>query len=433
MTEHSPAEHATTEKATGPSLGINGKLILSLSFLAGMSVVAGIIAWYSFDHVSKSTEVIAHQSLPEIETAMQLAQKSAEISASAPDLMANLTLEDHKKSVSDLNRRAFELSALTERSRDIYGDTESVSTLREIEQQLVESLDELKSAVETKLSEREARNAATDQLSRLHEAFLLKMEPMIDDAVFDFVMQGEWLSAKSNVYISDLVENSTQKVGEFLEFGDRIDELEGVLSEVILASDLDSFGPLQTRYNDLEAEIEQNVATWAAQAGEPAFVELAQNIIDFGRGLDNVFILKEQELWQTPEGQNTTLSPRLVQKGNLLRLAHESFHTVYSKAVVDVVKNLETSFQNEARQSGTELGKLILDGANNLHVLLSLRAEGNLVASILGEMSNVPDVASIEPFADRFEASEARIRDMLAELTTDDMQNVTLSLLALGS
>mgnify|MGYP003668250606 FL=1 len=148
---------------------------------------------------------------------------------------------------------------------------------------------------------------------------------MIDDAVFDFVMQGEWLSAKSNVYTTDLVENSTRKVSEFLEFGDRIDDLEGVLSEVILASDLDSFGPLQTRYNTLETEIEENVANWAAQAGQPAFVELAQDILDFGRGLDNIFILKEQELWQTPPGQSTTLSPRLVQKGNLLRLANCCF------------------------------------------------------------------------------------------------------------
>tara|TARA_R110002095_G_scaffold40742_1_gene37577 strand:- start:3114 stop:6101 length:2988 start_codon:yes stop_codon:yes gene_type:complete len=433
MTDTTPTDTTPTEKPAGPSLRINGKLLLSLSFLAAMSVVAGIIAWYSFDYVSKSTELIAHQSLPEIETAMQLAQKSAEISSSAPDLMANLSLDDHKNSVSDLNRRAFELSALMEKSRELYGSTENVENLLKIEQQLVKSLDTLKSAVEAKLSKREARNAATDQLSRLHEAFLLKMEPMIDDAVFDFVMQGEWLSAKSNVYTTDLVENSTRKVSEFLEFGDRIDDLEGVLSEVILASDLDSFGPLQTRYNTLETEIEENVANWAAQAGQPAFVELAQDILDFGRGLDNIFILKEQELWQTPPGQSTTLSPRLVQKGNLLRLAHESFHTVYSQAVVDVVENLETRFQDEARQSGAELGKLILDGANNLHILLSLRAEGNLVASILGEMSNVPDVANIEPFADRFEASEARIRDMLAGLATDDMQNITLSLLALGS
>ena len=418
-------------------LKINGKLVLALGFLAAMSVVAGVIAWYSFDHVSQSTEKITRGSIPEIEVALQLAQISAEIAASAPDLMANTALDDHKKTVEALNQRAFRLSELTDRSRDVFGESENWRKLKEIEHELVLSLGTLKNEVETRLTEREERQEGAEQLTRLHQTFLLRMEPLIDDAVFDFVMQGEWLSAKSNVYIADLIEKSTQKVGEFLKFGETLDELEGVLSAVILAPDLDSFGPLQIRYSALEAEIEENVALWAAETGEPAFVDLAQNILDFGRGLDNVFILKEKELWQTPPGQSPTLSPRLVQKGNLLRLAHESFHTVYSNALVDVVKNLETRSQSETRQSGSELGDLILDGANTLHLLLSLRAEGNLVASILGEMSNVPDVANIGPFAERFEASEARIKDMLADLGTarekTELRNITLSLLSIGT
>ncbi|MEX0582792.1 MAG: MCP four helix bundle domain-containing protein, partial [Sneathiella sp.] len=426
-------EMAPNEKTSRMTLRINGKLLLSLSFLAAMSVVAGIVAWYSFDHISKSTEQLAHQSLPEIEIAMQLAQKSAEISASAPDLMANLTLEDHKKSVAELNLRAFELSALIEKSRDIYGDTESVSTLRAIERDLLQSLDTLETAVETKLVRRAARNAATEQLSRLHEAFLLKTEPLIDDAVFDFVMQGERLSSESTHQIADLVENSTRKVNEFLKFGGTIDNLEGVLSAVILASDLDSFGPLQTRYNALEAEIEDNISLWADQAGEPAFVDLARNILDFGRGLDNIFILKEQELWETPPGQNPPLSPRLVHKGNLLRLAHDSFHNIYTKVIADVVRDLNLQTQTESRTSRDELGELIHDRTRRLHLLLSLRAEGNLVSGILGEMSNVASIAHIEPFAERFEALEVRTTDMLAELGISDLQNITMSLLGIGT
>ena len=430
-------DRQANSKGAGFSLKINGQLLLALAFLAAMSVIAGIIAWYSFDHVSRSTEKITRGSLPEIAAAMQLAQISAEIAASAPDLMANTTLADHKKSVDELNERAFRLSELTDRSHNIFDNSESWVALKEIEKQLVLSLGALKNDVENRLAEQEKRLQATEQLTRLHQTFLLKMEPLIDDAVYDFVIQGEWLSAKSNVYIADMIEKSTQKVGEFLKFGETIDELEGVLSAVILASDLDSFGPLQTRYNALETEIEKNEAQWAEEAGEPAFVDLAESILDFGRGPDNVFILKEQELWQTPPGQSPALSPRLVQKGNLLRLAHESFHTVYSNALVDVVKNLETRSQSEARQSGSELSDLILDGANTLHLLLSLRAEGNLVASILGEMSNVPDIAHIGPFAERFEATEARIKDMLAALGTarekTELQSITLGLLAIGT
>jgi phosphoglycerate-specific signal transduction histidine kinase len=68
--------------------GIKAKLFLAFFFLAGLTAVASAVAWYVFRDIDRAVTRVTVESIPGIITALSSAEKSAEIAAAAPALMA---------------------------------------------------------------------------------------------------------------------------------------------------------------------------------------------------------------------------------------------------------------------------------------------------------------------------------------------------------
>ncbi len=429
-------EEGEIKNRSGLGLQINGKLFLALSFLAGMSIVAGLIAWYSFDQVSDSTNRITQESLPEMSAALELAEASAEIAASAPDLMADLTLTEHRKSDEELIIRTVELSELIETSSSVFNDPEITARLQEIEKELFLSLNLLKRDVEEKLVKTSERNAVTANLSKVHQAFLLAMEGPIDDAVFNFVIEGERLSAKGTSSVDKMVSVSSDGMAEFLSVQSELDRVESLLSEALFADSQQTLEELEAEFQEKASEIEKSLASLQEKAGQLAFLPLGKAMLEMGRGPDSIFVrralaLKSQGLMQK------RLEADLQNEFSILKSTSANFHNVFSTSFEEVMRSLDQNTRNEALSSTEAMSRLIDVGAQELHLLLSLRAEGNLVAGILSEVATVSSPAGIRPYQERFEASSDRMRDMLEDLASSakdsNLHDVSLQLLSIGT
>ena len=74
---------------------------------------------------------------------------------------------------------------------------------------------------------------------------------------------------------------------------------------------------------------------------------------------------------------------------------------------------------------------------NTLHVLLTLRAEGNLAAGLLNEAAGVPDPSSLKPLQERFVAAASRAEKLLAQLPPEvdngALKGLTEKLIAFGT
>ncbi len=429
-------DRSSSRKRPGLGLQIKGKLFLAISFLAGMSVVAGLIAWYSFNQVSESTYRITQESLPEISAALELAEASAEIAASAPDLMANLTLAEHRKTDKELIVRTVELSDLIEASRSIFNDPETSARLQEIEKELVLSLSLLKKDVEDKLVKAAERDAITTNLSKVHRAFLLAMEGPIDDAVFDFVIEGERLSAKGTSSVDEMMDVSSDGMVEFMSVQSELDKVENLLSEALFADTQETLEGLEIEFKERASEIESSFDSLSKKAGQLAFLPLGNAILDMGRGPESVFIKRAQNL--RSEGlQRKRLEAELQKEFNILKSTSANFHDVFSASFEEAMRSLDQNTRNEALSSAEAMSRLINVGAEELHLLLSLRAEGNLVAGILSEVATVSSPAGIRPYQERFEGSSDRMRDMLEDLAgsakDSNLHDVSLQLLNIGT
>ena len=106
-------ETATTVNTQRRSrFGIKAKLFFAFFSLAGLTAVASAVAWYVFRDIDRAVTRVTVESVPGIISALSLAEKSAEIAATAPALMASDSQEERVLEQAKLEERAGALLAL---------------------------------------------------------------------------------------------------------------------------------------------------------------------------------------------------------------------------------------------------------------------------------------------------------------------------------
>src|SRR4029077_5450952 len=109
----SPLKQTAVGRDTQHSrFGIKAKLFLAFFSFAGLTVLASAIAWYVFRDIERAVTRVTSESVPGIVIALSSAEKSAEIAAAAPALMAVGNQEERTLEEAKLEERARALVAL---------------------------------------------------------------------------------------------------------------------------------------------------------------------------------------------------------------------------------------------------------------------------------------------------------------------------------
>src|SRR6201993_5482381 len=92
--------------------GIKTKLFVAFFSLATLTALVSAIAWYVFRDIDRAVERVTVESVPGIIMALSSAEKSAEIAAAAPALMAVGSQEERVSEQAKLEERARTLATL---------------------------------------------------------------------------------------------------------------------------------------------------------------------------------------------------------------------------------------------------------------------------------------------------------------------------------
>src|SRR6516165_4423742 len=103
---------ATARNSQRFQFGIKAKLFLAFCSLAGLTALASAVAWYVFRDIDRAVTRVTAESIPGIITALSSAEKSAEIAAAAPALMAAGTQAERVLEEAKLEERARALTSL---------------------------------------------------------------------------------------------------------------------------------------------------------------------------------------------------------------------------------------------------------------------------------------------------------------------------------
>jgi PAS domain S-box-containing protein len=394
--------------------GIKAKLFLAFFSLAGLTAVASGVAWYVFRDIDRAVTRVTVESVPGIITALSSAEKSAEIAAAAPALMAVGSQEERVLEQAKLEEGARALVALIDDLNASNVPQERTIALSNIEREITAKLKELNVAVEKRLRLEAQRQAAVRGLSTAHASFLIALEPLIDDSVFDLVTKGEDVTAESIRAITDLVEGNVSRIDQLSTINAEGNLAAGLLAGAAHVSDPALIQPIRERFLATAATVDRSLRQLTGGPETTPLRERTEGLLALGAGPDNMFDVRARTL-RAASGDRHSLEADQQQLARL-KTAHESFLLTLTPMIDDAAFDLVLTTERVSAHNRKELTDLIDVGVNVLQLLLTVRAEGNLAVGLLDQAAGSVDVNLLEPLSERFVAAKEHIEQMLREL-----------------
>jgi PAS domain S-box-containing protein len=402
--------------------GIKAKLFLAFFSLAGLTAVASAVAWSVFRDIDRAVTRVTVESVPGIIIALSSAEKSAEIAAAAPALMAVGSQEERVLEQAKLEVGERALVALIDDLNASNVPQERTIALSNIEREITAKLKELNVAVEKRLRLEAQRQAAVRGLSTAHSSFLRALEPLVDDSAFDLVTRGEDVTAESTRAITDIVEGKVSRIDQLFTINAEGNLAAGLLAEAAHVSDPVLIQPIRERFLAAAATVDRSLRRLPGGPETTPLRERAEGLLALGAGPDNMFDVRERTL-RAASGDRHSLEANQQQLA-VLKTAHESLLLTLTPMIDDAAFDLVLTTERVTADNSKELTDLIDVGANVLQLLLMVRAEGNLAVSLLDQAAGTLDVSLLEPLSERFVAAKEHIKKMLRELppSLDDRQ-----------
>jgi class 3 adenylate cyclase/phosphoglycerate-specific signal transduction histidine kinase len=418
-----------------PALGIKAKLFLAFGGMAMLTVGASAVAWYAFTDVERLVTRISAESVADMVISLRLAEKSAELTATAPALIASRNEEERVREQKRLTQRLNELSALTEGLKATSVADARRANLIEIEAKIANELKALNGAVERRLRLSAQRETAIADLGAVHARFQDALVPLVDDAGFDVVTASEEVAANSKKAITDLVEGGVNALQVLLTLRAEGNLAAGLLAEAAHVDDPALIQPIRERFSAAAATTERSLKALHPAPDNEQLRQASETLIALGGGADNIFEARSQELRALAETRRS-LQAKREGLAAAVEVAHRSLLETLTPMVDDAGFELVTASEEVAANSKKAITDLVEGGVNALQVLLTLRAEGNLAAGLLAEAAHVDDPALIQPIRERFSAAAATIERSLKALhpapDNEQLREASTTLIALG-
>jgi class 3 adenylate cyclase/phosphoglycerate-specific signal transduction histidine kinase len=418
------------------ALGIKAKLFLAFGGMTMLTVGASAVAWYAFTDIDRSVTRITAESIVGMAASLRLAEKSAEITATAPALIASHSEDERAKEQEKLVRRLNEISAVTEGLK-VTGMAEATfANLIEIQGKIATELKALDGAVAQRLRLSAQRETAVADLAVVETRFRDSLEPLVDDAIFNLVITSEEVTAKSKEAITGLVEGGVNALQALLTLRAEGNLAAGLLGEAAHVDDPALIQPIRERFSAATAAIEKSLKALPQSPENERLDEASDALIALGGGADNVFEVRSQEL-RAPAETRHSLQVKREGMTAAMEVAHRTLFETLTPMVDDAIFNLVITSEEVTAKSKEAITGLVEGGVNALQALLTLRAEGNLAAGLLNGAAGVPDPSSLKPLQERFVAAASRAEKLLAQLPAtadeDALKGLTEKLIAFGT
>jgi len=410
----SPLQTAVFSDSPRSQFGIKSKLFLAFFSLAALTALASGVAWYVFRDIDHAVRRVTLESVPGIIAALRSAAKSAEIAAAAPALMAVGSQEERLLEDAKLEDRARALVTLIEDLIASNVPREKTLALSKIERATTAKIKELNTAVEKRLKLEAERHAAIRALSAAHANFLIAIEPLIDDSVFNLVIRGDVVTTESIKAITDLVEGNVSRIDQLFTINAEGNLAAGLLTEAAHVSDPALIQPIRERFLAAGATINRRLRLLPEGPEATALREHVQRLLALGAGTENLFDLKERTL-RAAASDRHSLDVNEQQLSSL-KVAHESLLLTLVPMIDDAAFDLVLTTEKVTLNNRKELTDFIDVNADLLHLLLTLRAEGTLAVSLLEQGADTLNVTLLQPLNERFVAAKEHIEQILRQL-----------------
>ena len=301
-------------------------LYMGIGTAVALTMVASLVAWFSFDQVGDAQRQVNERAVPEIATAFAVAQQSGTLAAAAPRLAAAETpmafAEVTAKVAAERDDFKKQLSALTQQG----AAEERFARIRARGDTLIANINAIEASVSKRFELRDRSRGLQKNLETLQNELIGILIPAIDDQLFYAMTGYRTLGEPPAPRAQHLSEAELSRYRDLAELQEGTTTATRLLASAFNLSDARLLEPLQERFDSTVDGIERKLAALGSgplqstldrqmpKVGfriERAYLhsELDQafdRLFDLGRGDEKIFALRALEL-QVVKQQRTLL------------------------------------------------------------------------------------------------------------------------------
>jgi methyl-accepting chemotaxis protein len=337
--------------------GIRSKLFAAFGAVAGLTVLASAVAVLSYEDMGRTLDGIAGKNLPAMSQSLRLAKSSAEIVAIAPALVSANNLNARQAALTALQSDQQGLTSAIDALAAVPGGTEATAPLRRASNEMADNLVKIAKTVELRLVVRDARIAMDARVRAAHAAVLSAVAPLVDNASFDLAMDIEkkHMTEVANARLSALQAMFDLRADSNLALG--------LLTEAANLPSKELLPPLRDRFGASARHLEKSLASLKADRAAGVLRAPVNELLQYGRGDQNMFDLRQRELELLAAGESELADNR--------KLA-----STLEQEVAKLVEFSESAAKTAAANTGTAI-------AHGRVVLISIAMTSVLIAFVI--------------------------------------------------
>jgi len=355
-------------------VGIRGKLFGAFAGVASLTLVASVVALFSYGYIGRSLHSIEADGIPAVDRAFTLARQAAELSAISSNLVAANDRTALAAAVARLRTKRQEIGVTLD-------GLDASSTSRPLVQSIKRHVDELEGNTDRLSFSIELLLKATDERQRLasqavaaHDALIGKLAPMVDDAGFDLASglqsfdENEDRAALVRL-LAKLSDVDAPAFQALTNLRDDINQLLGVITEVSLTPNTDLLPPLRDRFTARSYSARKVARDLGDQGAVRDLRAALEAFLAFGQDAGGIFEARSNELSLT------------AQSLRLAAATHSELATL-SVEIQQYVKLAQETSSNAVAASGDAISRsrAILVGL----ILISLASAATIMWGYVG-------------------------------------------------
>jgi len=276
--------------------GIKARLVGAFVAVAGLTVAAGGVSFWSFENIDASVNDVTGKGLPEISDALRISADSAFLAASAPALAAAEDADARAQRMQDLAERLDGLDKGLERLAQVARDVASLETARSDLASFRAEIGTMDGIIAEAHAVREVRQSRAGALDAIHEDLLRRLAPLYDDAYFELMIGLDDALAEGETAIRDLFETKTASVSALLQLKSSVNLVAGLLKSASSTSEKALLQPYHERFVAAVEHLNGAVQEMPKSDAGAEAAARAQELVDIGLGEQSVFALRRAEI-----------------------------------------------------------------------------------------------------------------------------------------
>ena len=273
---------------------ISAQLYAGLTGAVGITLVASLVAWFSFDRVGDAQERVNRQSVPELAASFGIAQRSGTLVAAAPRFVGAATSADLTRVRESVmaERTAFQahLGALLARGSDRNDEVSQRG------RELIANIDAIDASMDERFALAERSETLRLELAAVRDKLAGVLVPAIDDQWF-FTMTGyrslDAPAAPRSAYLSE-PEFDRHRLLAGLQADANLGTQ--ILASAFNLSDAPLLEPLRDRFEATVQSISRRLAGLADTPARAQVDDAFERLGELGLADDGGFALRAREL-----------------------------------------------------------------------------------------------------------------------------------------